>query len=88
MVKAPSRYRADLCSRVKAARESVNVSQQEMASMLGTSQVTYSKWEVRSAIPHHHVGLFCRITDSDPWYLLTGEPPHLAPGNPKTKKAG
>jgi len=75
----PSKYRDAFCGRIKAAREAVELTQEEMAHALDTTQGTYKQYETRSLMPHHIMVQFCRITGSHPWYILTGQPPHLSP---------
>ena len=75
----PSRYRDAFCDRVKAAREAVELTQEQMAHALDTTQGTYKQYETRSLMPHPLLVQFCRITGVHPWYMLTGQPPHLSP---------
>lgn len=83
---SPTAYKAALCRRIQAARESIDMTQEQMAAALGIKRDRYSKYEVgRSMLPHHLIPRFCELTKHDPWYILTGQSAAMSPvsGNAK-----
>lgn len=61
--------------RVRTARESVNLTQQQMATALGVSLDAYRKYELRSPLPPHLFEPFSIITHVDIYWLVTGKKP-------------
>jgi len=44
-----------------------------MAELLGVRKDTYHRYETRTLMPHHMVELFCRLTDQELNWLVTGQ---------------
>lgn len=58
----PSRFKKAMLARVKLARESVGLTQEQMADELGIKQGKYQKYEVRSKMPHEYLAKFSEVT--------------------------
>ncbi len=69
MGKALSQFKKEFLERTIAAREG-RYTQQEMADLLGISQSRYSKWEIRTLVPHAFVGPFCVATGRSAGWLF------------------
>lgn len=85
---AKSAFVAAFLGRTKFAREARDISQQEMAELLGIDQGTYKQYEARSPLPHWIVPRFCKITGIDPTWLYTdnGRAPLVIPKARKQKR--
>jgi transcriptional regulator with XRE-family HTH domain len=70
--KTEAQYKQAFIERVKAARDAVDMTQQQIADALGMPQDRYKQYESRSLLPHHLIGRFCIITRADPEWLVTG----------------
>jgi hypothetical protein len=68
-----SQYLDEFMLRVRAARVAARLKQHEIAGLLGLDQPTYSKYEVRSFIPHPLIPKFCQICHIDTEWLFTGK---------------
>lgn len=69
----PREYGKAFRARTKLLRESIGMSQTEMARELGVSPVTYPKYESRSPLPHHLIPRFLRITGGSYEYLFVAK---------------
>jgi transcriptional regulator with XRE-family HTH domain len=67
-------FRSEFSGRVKLARESAGYTQEEMASLLGISQTTFSKYEGAraSVMPTELQGKFALICRISLHWLITG----------------
>jgi DNA-binding XRE family transcriptional regulator len=70
----PTRYRRAFFERIRAARVSAGKSPAEMAQLLGVPKDTYHRYETRTLLPHHLMEKFCRLTDKELDWLITGRP--------------
>ena len=66
-------YKEQFLARVKEAREASGLSQEGIGRLLGISQTRYSKYEVRTLLPHHFVVRFCDATRCEITWLFTGK---------------
>ena len=64
-------------ARIAARRNSLGVSQTEMAEKLRMPEDAYKKWEQRGAIPTYYLTRLSIDLEIDPWQLLTGYPSFL-----------
>lgn len=78
--KTPAKYKQQFCQRIALARDAAHYTQETMGKALGIGRDRYAKYETRSIMPPHLLVEFCKLTEHDPWYLLTGQPPSKAPG--------
>lgn len=62
-------------ARTAFAREAAGLSQEEMAKELGIEQSLYSKYEIRSPLPHDLVLAFCALCDVTPGWMYTANVP-------------
>jgi len=60
------------CHRTKMLRESMGLTQEQMAERLGISAAVYQKNEIRTPLPHYMLTRFCDVTGLDMWYVVTG----------------
>lgn len=85
-------YKADFLGRVKAAREARYDTQEAVGEVLGIKQSIYSKYEVRSFMPHRLVPRFCKACGVTTDWLFSGRGagPAWKPvfPAPKTRKKG
>lgn len=58
----PSKFKKAFLARIKLAREGAGLTQVQMAERLGIPQDKYSKYEVRSFMPHELLSKFSEIT--------------------------
>ena len=79
-------YREAFVGRVRQAREHAGFSQQTIAKFLGITQSTYSKYEgargeseTSTLMPDELKGDFCELCGVNVAWLITGEPPMIAP---------
>lgn len=84
-----SDFKKMFIARTAYARERSGKSQDEIAAELGMLQPTYSKYEIRTPLPHHLVMAFCALCDVTPAWLYTAAVPIAAakPKRTRTKKA-
>ncbi len=76
MAKKPAsstEYLKAFTTRIYSAREHAGLTQEQMAHILQTSQPTYSKYEVRSLLPHRHIWTFCLSCHVSVEWLVTGQ---------------
>jgi DNA-binding XRE family transcriptional regulator len=57
----PTKFKADFCRRLRAARILANMSQGEAADALRVKEDTYSKYERRSPMPHYLIPKACEL---------------------------
>lgn len=69
-------------ARTAFAREAAGLSQEEIAEKLGIAQSLYSKYEVRSPLPHDLVLAFCALCDVTPGWMYTA----VVPARTKVKR--
>jgi DNA-binding XRE family transcriptional regulator len=65
-------YRDAFMTRVYSAREHAGLTQEQMAHILQTNQVAYSKYETRSLLPHRHMWTFCLTCQIGADWLISG----------------
>lgn len=71
--KSLSDYDLGFLARTFAAREALNMTQDEFAEQLGgMSQDTYKQYETRGPLPHHLIDPFLNLTGVSWEYLFTG----------------
>lgn len=66
-----SQFKALFLARTALAREKAGYTQESMAEALGMDQSKYSKYEVRTELPHHLIIPFCSLCDVSPAWLFT-----------------
>lgn len=73
MSKAPSdsQFKRQFLARTAFAREKAKFTQETMAAALGIEQSKYSKYEVRTMLPHHLVVPFCSLCEVTQAWLFT-----------------
>lgn len=83
---AGTEFKQAFIARIKACRIATGKSQDEFASLLGTTKDNYAKYESRSLLPHHFVPRFAALTGVTVEYLFTGrgQKPKLVPAAPTT----
>lgn len=61
----------DYCKRIRDLREDADLTQQQIADILGTSQTMYARYE-RGAneLPIHHLLTLCKYYDVSADYIL------------------
>ncbi len=67
---AASEFAAKFVRRTADARDKAGFTQDEMADYLDISQSTYSKYEIRTPLPHRYILQFCRRTGVSVEWLL------------------
>lgn len=70
---AASKFLVAFRNRTRQAREAAGLKQHEIAELLGMDQPKYSKYEIRSLLPHYLVGKFCLATRISPDWLFTAK---------------
>jgi hypothetical protein len=70
-----SSYKAGFLGRVKAAREARFGTQTDLCEVLGLKQAIYSKYEVRSLMPHQLIPRFCKACGVTVDWLITAQGP-------------
>lgn len=70
-------------ARTAHARETARFSQEEMAEKLGIAQSLYSKYEIRTPLPHDLMLAFCALCDVTPGWMYTA----IVPARVKVKRA-
>jgi hypothetical protein len=71
----PAAYVRAFCQRVRASRVRSGKPPREMAQLLGVPKDTYHRYETRTLLPLYLLERFCRITDEDLQWLVTGKDP-------------
>jgi hypothetical protein len=66
-----SQFKSLFLARTALAREKAGYTQGSMAEALGMEQSKYSKYEVRTELPHHLIIPFCSLCDVSPAWLFT-----------------
>lgn len=66
-------FRAAFRARVKQAREARDLTQEQVAELLGIKQGKYKQYETRSLLPHSHIARFILICGIDFDWLYTGK---------------
>lgn len=66
-------YKAGFLGRVKAAREARFKAQEDLCVVLGIKQSLYSKYEVRSLMPHRLIPRFCMACTVTTEWLFTSK---------------
>ena len=71
----------DICERTRDAREKANLEQKDMPGLFKVHGVevtpdAYNKYEIRTPIRQHLIPIFCKITDVNEKWLLTGNGPY------------
>lgn len=66
-----SHFKALFVARTALARERTGRSQEQMATDLGISQPTYTKYESRTPLPHYLVPQFCMLCEVTPQWMYT-----------------
>jgi helix-turn-helix protein len=66
-----SQFKSLFLARTALAREKAGYTQESMAEALGMEQSKYSKYEVRTELPHHLIIPFCSLCDVSPAWLFT-----------------
>jgi transcriptional regulator with XRE-family HTH domain len=67
-----SNFTLAFIDRTKAARETANLTQLEIATILGIKQDTYKQYETRSPLPHRFIPAFCAATHITSDWLFLG----------------
>ncbi len=70
---SPTRFKAEFCDRLRAARTVAGYTQEEAAKALGMLPNTYSKYEKRTVLPAHLIPEVCDLFGVHERYLLRGE---------------
>lgn len=68
----PVSYKRAFVQRVKAARIDFGKSPAEMSKLMGVPKDTYHRYETRTLLPHYLIEYFCRLTDKEVEWLITG----------------
>lgn len=63
----------EICDRTRRARENANIDAKDMARILGIEYQAYMKYEKRSVIKAIYIPTFCKATEINEHWLLTGE---------------
>jgi transcriptional regulator with XRE-family HTH domain len=66
-----SQFKAMFLARTALAREKAGYTQESMAEALGMDQSKYSKYEIRTELPHHLVIPFCSLCNVTTAWLFT-----------------
>jgi len=66
-----SQFKSLFLARTALARENAGLTQEQMAEALGMEQSKYSKYEVRTELPHHLIIPFCSLCSVSPAWLFT-----------------
>lgn len=81
-----SQFKAMFLARTALAREKAGFTQESMAEALGIEQSKYSKYEVRTELPHHLVNTFCALCEITQAWLFTAVVEVRAP-KPRRRRA-
>ncbi len=88
-VRGESQYRRAFYARIKACRLAADLSQADVAYVLGIKEDTYGKYERSTMMPHSLIPRFAVVARCDLSYLLTGQgtgPPVPAGSDPPPKR--
>lgn len=66
-----SQFKSLFLARTALAREKAGFTQESMAEALGMEQSKYSKYEVRTELPHHLIVPFCSLCEISMAWLFT-----------------
>jgi DNA-binding XRE family transcriptional regulator len=66
-----SEFKRQFLARTAIARDKAGYTQETMAGALGMEQSKYSKYEVRTALPHHLIVQFCSLCEITTAWLYT-----------------
>jgi len=66
-----SEFKLQFLARTAYAREKAGYTQETMAAALGMDQSKYSKYEIRTVLPHHLVVTFCSLCEVSLAWLYT-----------------
>lgn len=67
-----SKYNDDFRARLRAVRDELDLSQDEMAAALGVTYANYQKYETRSMLPLHRIELLARLSRREIEVIITG----------------
>lgn len=70
-----SKFAERFCRRVQLFREAADWTQDDIAQALGIPRVTYSKYEIRSPLPHHLLTPFAQLCGTTVLELLAVDAP-------------
>lgn len=70
---SPRAYRRQFCQRVRAIRESLGLTEAELAEKLGISRDRLHSYERETLMPHHLIASLADISGFSVWYILTGK---------------
>lgn len=88
MKKAMDEFTLAFISRTREARTAANLTQDEVARVLGIEQPTYKWYETRTPLPHRYVAPFCTLTRVSSDWLFTGRrPPRNGPSSKSSDAA-
>lgn len=73
---SPTKFKAQFCERLKAARIAAGLTQEEVAKALDLIPNTYNKYENRSFLPNHLLEDACKLLNVEIDYLFTGKRSH------------
>jgi len=73
MTKTEKNFNNRLYKRTQSCRKKTTYTQEQMAEKLGITFFAYQKYEIRSPIKHYLIPSFCKITNTNVNFLLTGE---------------
>lgn len=80
-----SEFKRLFLARTRAARLKSKLTQEQMADALGVEQSKYSKYEVRTVLPHHLIIPFCSLCEvSLPWLFTAAIEVHAS--KPKRRR--
>lgn len=82
----PPEYRKGFLRRTKAAREAVKhlyPTIREFEEAMGLPDSYWKQYESRTILPPHRIELFCRLTGTSAWYLITGKHASDEPQRPE-----
>lgn len=66
-----SEFKRQFLARTALARENAGFTQETMAAALGMEQSKYSKYEIRTVLPHHLIIPFCSLCEVSLAWLYT-----------------
>lgn len=87
MKKPLDEFTIKFIARTKEARLAANLTQEEVASVLGIDQPTYKWYEKRTPLPHRYIDAFCTLTRISTDWLFTGRRPRRSGPSSKASDA-
>ena len=73
---AKAQYKQEFIERVRLARASTDMRQEDVAEAMNIKQDEYKHWEILGpkgrVIPHHRIDQFCAACEVDTVWLITG----------------